>query len=40
VSLERFQPFVSCLATRANPVGTTDRAVIEAQIARFQALPR
>jgi uncharacterized Ntn-hydrolase superfamily protein len=41
VSLERFQPFLSCLATRANPVGTTDRTVIEAQIARFHAaLPR
>jgi len=37
VSLERFQPFVSCLASRADPVGVTDRAVIEAEIARFQA---
>lgn len=37
VSLERFQPFLSCLATRANPVGTTDRTVIEAQIAKFHA---
>ena len=37
VSLERFQPFVSCLASRADPVGITDRAVIEAEIARFQA---
>jgi uncharacterized Ntn-hydrolase superfamily protein len=41
VSLERFQPFLSCLATHANPVGTTDRAVIESTIARFHAaLPR
>jgi len=41
VSLERFQPFLSCLATRRDPVGTTDRAVIEAAIARFHAaLPR
>ena len=37
VSLERFQPFVSCLATRASPAGITDRAVIEDVIARFQA---
>jgi len=37
VSLERFQPFVSCLASRTDPVGVTDRAVIEAEIARFQA---
>ena len=41
VSLERFQPFLSCLATRANPVGTTDRTAIEESIARFHAaLPR
>jgi len=41
VSLERFQPFLSCLATHANPVGTTDRTVIEERIARFHAaLPR
>ena len=37
VSLERFQPFVSCLPTRASPAGITDRAVIEERIARFQA---
>ena len=37
VSLERFQPFVSCLATRENAAGTTDRAVIEGEIARFNA---
>jgi len=36
VSLERFQPFVSCLATRASPAGITDRAVIEDVIAKFQ----
>jgi uncharacterized Ntn-hydrolase superfamily protein len=36
-SLERFQPFVACLPTRADPVGITDRAVIEERIARFQA---
>jgi uncharacterized Ntn-hydrolase superfamily protein len=36
-SLERFQPFVACLPSRANPAGITDRAVIEAEIARFQA---
>jgi len=37
VSLERFQPFVSCLPSAANPAGITDRAVIEAEIARFNA---
>ena len=37
VSLERFQPFMSCLASRANATGITDRAVIEAEIARFNA---
>jgi len=37
VSLERFQPFVSCLPTHASPAGITDRAVIEDVIARFQA---
>ena len=36
-SLERFQPFVACLPCRADPVGITDRAVIEAAIERFQA---
>ncbi len=37
VSLERFQPFVSCLASRENAAGVTDRAAIEAEIARFNA---
>ena len=37
VSLERFQPFVSCLAGRHNPAGLIDRAEIDATIARFQA---
>jgi len=37
VSLERFQPFVSCLASAKNAAGVTDRAVIEAEIARFTA---
>ena len=36
VSLERFQPFVACLPSAHDPQGITDRAVIEAQIARFQ----
>ena len=36
-SLERFQPFVACLAGRLDPVGLTDRALIEAAIARFHA---
>ncbi|MEP6657411.1 MAG: DUF1028 domain-containing protein [Betaproteobacteria bacterium] len=36
-SLERFQPFLSCLPSRARPVGITDRAQIELEVARFQA---
>lgn len=36
-SLERFVPFTSCLPTRADPAGITDRAVIEAEIERFHA---
>ena len=35
-SLERFQPFVSCLPSRGNPAGITDRAEIEAVVTRFQ----
>lgn len=37
VSLERFQPFVGCLAGRHDPVGLTDRAQIDARIAGFRA---
>jgi uncharacterized Ntn-hydrolase superfamily protein len=36
-SLERFQPFATCLPSRANPVGITDRGVIEAEVEKFQA---
>jgi uncharacterized Ntn-hydrolase superfamily protein len=36
-SLERYQPFITCLPSRARPAGITDRAVIEAEIERFQA---
>ena len=32
-SLERYQPFVACLAGRHDPVGLTDRTEIEARIA-------
>jgi uncharacterized Ntn-hydrolase superfamily protein len=39
-SLERFQPFVACLPSRANPVGIVDREVIEHHIERFQARRR
>jgi uncharacterized Ntn-hydrolase superfamily protein len=35
-SLERFQPFLSCLPSRAQPAGITDRAIIEDVVARFQ----
>ena len=34
-SLERYQPFMACLASRHDPVGLTDRDEIEARIARF-----
>ena len=37
VSLQRFQPFIACLAGRHDPVGETDRARIEARIERFHA---
>ena len=36
-SLERYQPFIKCLAGRDDPVGVTDRTEIEASIARFHA---
>ena len=39
-SLERFQPFLTCLPSRARPAGITDRAVIEAEIERFHARRR
>jgi uncharacterized Ntn-hydrolase superfamily protein len=36
-SLERFQPFVACLPSRARPAGITDRSAIEDEIRRFHA---
>ena len=39
-SLERFQPFVACLPNRTRPAGIIDRALIEAEIERFQAARR
>ena len=36
-SLERYQPFVACLPSRARPAGLTDRAQIESEIQRFHA---
>ncbi|MEO7255177.1 MAG: DUF1028 domain-containing protein [Casimicrobium sp.] len=36
-SLERYQPFIACLAGRNDPVGLTDRTEIEAHIAAFHA---
>jgi hypothetical protein len=36
-SLERFQPFVTCLAGRNDPVGLIDRDAIEARVAAFHA---
>lgn len=38
-SLERYQPFIACLAGRHDPVGLTDRAEIEARISAFHAAP-
>jgi uncharacterized Ntn-hydrolase superfamily protein len=35
-SLERYQPFVGCLPSKARPAGITDRARIEDEIARSQ----
>jgi uncharacterized Ntn-hydrolase superfamily protein len=35
-SLERYQPFLACLAGRHDPVGIIDRPQIEERIARFQ----
>jgi len=35
-SRERYQPFWRCLPSAERPAGITDRAVIEAEIARFQ----
>ena len=37
VSLERFQPFVACLAGRHDGVGVIDRTEIEQRIERFHA---
>ncbi len=39
VSLQRYQPFMACLAGRHDPVGLTDRAEIEARIDAFHAAP-
>ena len=36
VSLERYQAFWSCLASSSDPVGITDRNVIEARVQEFQ----
>lgn len=36
VSLDRYQPFVACLPSRARPAGLTDRAAIEREIEAFQ----
>ena len=38
-SLQRYQPFMACLAGRFDPVGLTDRAEIEARIEAFHATP-
>ena len=40
VSLQRFQPFVACLAGRHSATGELDRARVEARIAAFQAARR
>jgi uncharacterized Ntn-hydrolase superfamily protein len=35
VSKERFQPFSTCLPSRARPAGITDRALIEETVQKF-----
>lgn len=35
ICLERFQPFIECLPTRANPAGITDRTLIDAHVDAF-----
>ena len=39
-SLERFQPFIACLAKRGDAAGELDRSRIEARIEQFHALRR
>ena len=39
-SLDRFQPFLACVPSKARPAGITDRAAIEELIAKFQATRR
>jgi uncharacterized Ntn-hydrolase superfamily protein len=39
-SLERFQPFIACLAGRGDPVGLVQREAIEARIEAFTAARR
>jgi uncharacterized Ntn-hydrolase superfamily protein len=39
-SLERYQPFVSCLPSAGRPAGVVDRSEIEATIARFREAQR
>ena len=36
-SVKRYQPFLSCLPSRARPAGIVDRATIEAEVERFHA---
>lgn len=36
-SRERFQPFATCLPSRARPAGITDRSLIEKEVEKFQA---
>ena len=40
VSLQRFQPFLACLAGRHDPVGELDRARIEARVEAFHVARR
>jgi uncharacterized Ntn-hydrolase superfamily protein len=40
VSLQRYQPFVACLAGRHNPTGELDRKVIDARVEAFVAARR
>ena len=40
VSLERFQPFSTCLPSKSRPAGITDRSVIEKEVSNFQLKAR
>jgi uncharacterized Ntn-hydrolase superfamily protein len=40
VSLERFQPFATCLPSKSRPAGITDRSLIEKEVEKFHSQSR